>query len=123
MGRWVHFGPLLCDISFRVDEKSVAVGDLESGVVAQGTVGIHDGVVGVGEQAEGQSLLRAELLVAVGRVHADAHNDRILRLILRQVALEVMSLKSAARSHVLGVEVEYDPFAAKAPQRYLGAIL
>ena len=47
-------------------------------------------------------------------VHAHAQDDGILGLKLGQVVLEVVGLDGAAGGHVLGIEVEHHPLAAKA---------
>jgi hypothetical protein len=115
--------PHLHDLALGIDEKGVAVGDGHGAVVTERAVLIHHLVLRVGEQAEGQPFLGAELLVAVGRVDADADDDRVLGLELRKVALEVMRLDRAALGHVLGIEVEHDPLALEAVEGDLRAVL
>ena len=89
-------GPHLRDSAHGVDEKAVAAGDLDAGQAAQRAVGFNDFVLRVGEQAEGKSLLGAELRVAACAVHAHAQDDRVPRLELGQVALEAVRLDGAA---------------------------
>ncbi len=83
----------------------------------------HDFVVGVGQQMECESILGAELLVAVDRVNADAQDHGILGIELRQRVLELVRLNGAAGGHVLGIEVEDHPLAAIAIERDLLADL
>ena len=71
-------GPDFGDFSVRRNEEGVALGDLEAHVVTECAVGFGDIVLGVCEEAEGEALLCAELLVAVGRVDADADDDGVL---------------------------------------------
>src|SRR5688572_30282860 len=57
---------------------------------------------------EGQTLLLAELLVTRDRVLRDSQNHGVLGLEVGQRRLERARLGSAARGHVLGIEVEDD---------------
>src|SRR5579863_496510 len=123
MNRRIHLGPLLDDLSAGVDKEGVAHGDGHLAEVAERAVLIDDLVRRVSEQAEGQAFLGAELLVAIGRVDADAEDDGVVGVILGLVALEVVRLDGAALGHVLGVEVEHDPLAVEAVERDLRAIL
>ncbi len=81
---------------------------------AQRAVLVHHLVIRIRQQVEGQAVLGAELLVAVGRVHAHAQNHGVLGLELGQIVLEVVGLDGAARGHVLGIEVEHHPLAVVA---------
>jgi hypothetical protein len=91
--------------------------------MAQRAIRIDDLMFRIGKQAEGQSFLGAELLVAIGSVHAHAEYNGVLSVIHGLIALEVVGFDGAAGGHVFGVEVEHHPFAAKSIQRNLRAIL
>src|SRR5579883_91097 len=112
--RRIYFGPDFGDFSLRIDEKGVAVRNLEPGVIAQRTVLRHHLLVRITQQREVQPVFRAELLVAVHCVHAHAKNHSIGFLELLLVALEIVGLNRAAGGHVLGIEVEHHPLAAEA---------
>src|SRR5262249_19113590 len=64
-------------------------------------------------QLEAEAFLRAEVLVRLRGVHADSDDDGVGRLVLRQVALEVMGFERAAGGEVLRIEVQNDPLPAK----------
>ena len=57
------------------------------------TVGVDDFVVGIGEEFEGAGVFGAEGLVALDGVERDAEHDRVERVVLVEVALEVVCLK------------------------------
>ncbi len=104
--------PDLDDLTVGGDEEGFAVGELRNAEVFDGNaVGIDDFVVGVGEELEAEGILRAPGFVAFDGVEADAEDDRVGRVILGDVALEVVSFDGAAGGLVLGVEVEDNPLA------------
>src|SRR4051794_40649781 len=71
----------------------------------------------IGEDLEAESFFRAEAFVRIDVVFADADDDGVLRLVLRQVALEVVRFERATRGEVLRVEVEDDPLALELVER------
>lgn len=67
--------------------------------------------IGIGDQAEGQGVPRAEALVALGGVTADT-DDLIARFAQLGIAVaQTTGLSGAARGIVLGIEVEDDLLA------------
>src|SRR5206468_13005533 len=70
-----------------------------------------------------QPFFCAEALVGVRTVNAHAEDCRVPASELSLIALEVVRFKGAAWGHVLGIEVERDPFAAIILQSHGSAIL
>ena len=84
---------------------------------------VHHLLVRVGEQLEREALFGAELFVAIGGIHADADDDGVLLLVLRQVLLEVVGFDGAALRHVLRVEVQHHPLSLIVLQADVAALL
>src|ERR1035437_9831090 len=109
MGRRVDLYVDLPDDTGRVDQEGVPRGERLVPVRREGSVRLRDNRLSVGEQLEVLTFLRAEALVRVHRVDADAEDDRVRLFVLREVALEVVGLHRAAGREVLRIEVEDDP--------------
>src|SRR5664280_221951 len=109
MGRRADLYVDLPDDTGRVDQEGVPRGERLVPVRREGSVRLRDNRLGVGEQLEVQTFLRADALVRVHRVDADAEDDRVRLFVLREVALEVVGLHRAAGREVLRIEVEDDP--------------
>src|SRR5277367_971288 len=62
------------------------------------------------QQLKIQPFLRAEFLMRIRAVHAHPQNHRVLRLILRQIPLEVMRLGRASTGKILRIEIQHHPF-------------
>ena len=77
-------------------------------LLAPGSVGLGDRVVGVDEERERQLVVRPEPGVGFGRVGADAQNRRSGLLELAPVVADVARLRRTARGLVLGIEVDDD---------------
>ena len=93
-------------------------------LLAPGTEGFRQPVLGVGNQREGQLVLFDELLVRLGVVDADT-DDFIARLLqLAVVVAQVAGLGRTARGHVFGVEIEYHflPFIVAQPDFLSGFV-
>jgi hypothetical protein len=88
-------------------------GDAE---IYQRTVRSGNGVFGIGEQLEAESFLGAKLLVSVLVLTADAKDDGIFLLVVREITLEVACFDGAAAGEILGIKVQHDPFATKVAQ-------
>src|SRR5215216_2785525 len=118
-------GPL--DTALFVDQKGGAqhpnAGLAIPGLLPPGAVGVHDLVVGVGQQWELEAVLVAEALVALGVVAGDADDRHAGGLEVGQVVVELARFAGAARGIVGGIEVEDDPLALEVGQRHGGAVL
>ena len=76
-------------------------------LLAPSTHGLHQGLIHIGNQGEGQSVLLLELLVRGSRVLADANNLEALSLKLAIVVAQAASLSRTAAGIVLGIEVQH----------------
>ena len=107
-------GPL--DPALAVDQEGRAqhpdAGLAIPALLPPGAVGVHDLVVGVGQQRELEAVLVAEALVALGIVGRDADDRHAGGLEGGQVVVELARLTGAARGIVRGIEVD----------EYLGAL-
>src|SRR5215208_3990718 len=74
-------------------DRLAAVG----GLLAPGAPGLHDGVVGVGEEGEAQAVLAAEALVAGGVVGGDADHGDAGGPEAGQVVVELAGLLGASQ--------------------------
>src|ERR1039457_3757046 len=113
-------GPDLGDLARRVDQEGIARSHAAG---AQRPVLVHHFLIRIGEQLERQALFGAELLVAIGGIHADADDDGVLLLVLRQVLLKVVRFNGAALRHVFRVEVQHHPLSTKLLQADLATLL
>ena len=78
---------------------------------------------GVGGQFESEPLLCAEVLVAAGRIDADAYDDGVVFVVEGEIALEVVGFDGAAGGVVFRIEVEHHPLAFEIMQADAAAVL
>jgi len=127
VGNVLHV-PGFDDFAGGIDEEGLAEGDGEGSIGSLhgfdgDSKGIDDGVIGVGEEFEGQAFFGAEAFVAVGGVEAYPEDDGVRGIELLQIALEVMRFEGAAPGKVLWIEVQDDPFAFVVGEADLGIVL
>lgn len=84
---------------------------------------LHQRVVGVGDEGEGQLVLCLELLVAGGAVHADAHYRVAPLAQFAVVVAQAACLGCAAGGVVLGVEVENEFLSTELTEADLLSVL
>src|ERR1700678_1343827 len=126
--RDVYVCPNLHDLALRIDQEGIALGHGDDVVAlgelqSEGAIALDHLVIGIGQQMESQRVFRAELLVAVDRIHAHTENDSVGGVILWQVVLEFVSFNRAASGHVLRIEVQHHPLALHAVKRDGRAVL
>jgi hypothetical protein len=81
--RGLYIEPDFFDVSLRIDQKSVTSGKLCDAHVHHRIVLRRNIALCVGKQLEAQAFFRAELLVRIFVLHADADDHSVLRFILR----------------------------------------
>ena len=111
-GVWVHAGVDLGDFSSWIDKEGVAGSEFGDGEVGEGSVGAGDFALGVGEEFEIQSLLRAEVFMRVDSVQAHAQYNGIVLCILRLVHLELVGFAGSTWCLIFRIEIEDNPVAA-----------
>jgi hypothetical protein len=115
--------PHLRYVALRVHQKCVAGRDFKTQQVRERTVLPRDCFFRIGKQLERETLLRTELPVTVGGIHAHADDYGVMLVVLRDGSLEVVRFKRAATGAVFGVEVEHHPLAPEIMQADATAIL
>ena len=106
----IDLGPDLDDLAIGRDKEGLPIGELHLLVGhKRDAVGIDDLVVRVGEEFEAEGILRAPGLMIFYSVDTHTEDDGVQGVILRDVTLEAVGLKSAALGLVLWIEVEDDP--------------
>jgi hypothetical protein len=106
----IDLGPDLDDPAIGRDKEGLPIGELHLLVGHnRDAVGIDDLVVRVGEEFEADGILRAPGLMIFYSVDTHTEDDGVQGVILRDVTLEAVGLKSAALGLVLWIEVEDDP--------------
>jgi hypothetical protein len=106
----IDVGPDLDDLAIGRDKEGLPIGELHLLVVhKRDAVGIDDLVVRVGEEFEAEGILRAPGLMIFYSIDTHTEDDGVQGVILRDVTLEAVGLKSAALGLVLWIEVEDDP--------------
>src|SRR5439155_15477763 len=94
-----------------INDESVACRKFFSFVIHYRSVFGRDPRVGIGQQFEIESFLRAEILVRLRGIDTYAENHRASLLILREIALEIPRLHRATAREIFRIKIEHDPFA------------
>ena len=105
----------LCDDAVLVDHVCDAAGVFVRGLFG-GAVGEAEFVIGVAEEREGEVELLREGGVLLLRVEADAEDDGVLCVVLRDEVPEPGTLDRSAGCVGLRIKPEHDLFAAQVAQ-------
>ena len=112
MVQGVHAGKDLRNLSLGIDQECVSGREFHQSKIVQGSIGLGDFVLAVGEQLEVQALLSAELSVGIDAVEADSENGGMALRVLRLIHLELVGFAGSTRGLIFRIKIEDDPLAA-----------
>src|SRR5580700_2909063 len=112
----IHCGPHFPDDAVRIDQVGMPGRKLRHSQIHHRVILSRDFLIRVRQKLEGQALFCAKLLVRLLILHAHAENHGVLRLILGQVALEIVGFDRAPGGHILRIKIEHHPLALEIMQ-------
>jgi len=98
----LYLEPYFLHFALWIDQESVPRGICRVVVGHHGIILCGNLLLRIGQELEAETLFGAKLLVRVLVLHADSDDHRILLLVLRQVALEIVRFDRAPGREVLG---------------------